>query len=254
METHIRKPLQGVWNIIRFNWHFYALAAFLILVILVTRYYYNPVSTLADIIVLLIACPVLISLAVSTYVYDLSGLYKLSWLNNLKRGEGESIININAGFDETSKLINAKFTTAQLQVADFYEPAKHTEISLQRARKVYPPFPGTQRISTAQLPMQNGSADKIFTIFSAHEIRNDPERIAFFKELHRVLKPAGQIIVTEHLRDTANFLAYNIGFFHFHSKATWLNTFRKAGLKVSQQIKVTPFITTFILEKNGTAS
>jgi ubiquinone/menaquinone biosynthesis C-methylase UbiE len=95
---------------------------------------------------------------------------------------------------------------------------------------------------------------KIFAILSAHEIRNDEERNSFFKELRRALTATGQIIVTEHLRDTANLLAYNIGFFHFHSKKTWLNTFHSAGLSVASEIKITPFITTFILDKNGTAS
>ena len=66
--------------------------------------------------------------------------------------------------------------------------------------------------------------------------------------------PKGQVIVTEHLRDTANFIAYNIGFLHFHSKETWLQTFRNAGFKVFQEIKITPFISTFILTKNGIAS
>ncbi|MEO7045031.1 MAG: methyltransferase, partial [Ferruginibacter sp.] len=98
------------------------------------------------------------------------------------------------------------------------------------------------------------SIDKIFTILSAHEIRDDKERVSFFEELHRVLNSTGQIIVTEHLRDTANFLAYNIGFFHFHSKATWLKTFQLSGFQIVNEIKITPFITTFILEKNGTTS
>jgi ubiquinone/menaquinone biosynthesis C-methylase UbiE len=116
------------------------------------------------------------------------------------------------------------------------------------------PFPKTIRTSTTHLPVQDESADNIFTFFSAHEIRNDDERVAFFNELNRVLTPEGQVIVTEHLRDTANFIAYNIGFLHFHSRWTWLQTFGKAGFKVSNEIKITPFISTFILNKNGTAS
>jgi hypothetical protein len=66
--------------------------------------------------------------------------------------------------------------------------------------------------------------------------------------MKRVLKLNGKIIVTEHLRDFPNFLAYTIGFFHFHSKKTWKKTFQEADLKVSEEIKITPFLTTFILE------
>ena len=250
----MRKPFQGVWNIIRFNWHYYALSASIIVVTLILQCYFNSLSVAANILVLIIICSTLISLLVSSYIYDFSDLYKLSWLNNLKQGEKERIININAGFDETSNLLKKKFKNSELLVADFYDPAKHTEISIKRARRAYPPFPNTQLVSTMHLPIEDSSVDKVFTILSAHEIRNDEERITFFREILRVLKPSGEVIVTEHLRDTANFFAYNIGFFHFHSQASWEKTFHLSGLILAKEIKITPFITTFILEKNGTAS
>lgn len=254
MESSVRKPFQGVMNIICFNWHFYALSVSIVVFIFLTQHYFISLGVTGDILVLLIACSTIISLAVSFYIYDYSDLYKLSWLNHLNSGKKEKIININAGFDETSSLLTRKFEKAELFIADFYDPEKHTEISIKRARKAYPPFPNTQQVSTIDLPIQDNSTDKIFAILSAHEIRNENERITFFNELHRVLKPNGKVIVTEHLRDTANFLAYNIGFFHFHSKAVWLKTFRSSGLKLVEEIKITPFITTFILEKNGTAT
>lgn len=190
----------------------------------------------------------------SSYIYDFSDLYKLSWLDNLQQNNKERIINITAGFDETSYLLKSKYSIAELIVADFYDPLKHTEISIKRARKAYPAYPDTKQVVTNHLPLQDGCADKIFTILSAHEIRNDDERITFFKELRRVLATTGHIILTEHLRNAPNFLAYNIGFFHFHSKATWLMTFESAGLTVSNEMKITPFIITFILRKNGTTS
>ena len=151
-------------------------------------------------------------------------------------------------------MLKNKFENSELTVLDFYDPAKHTEISIKRARKVYPPFPNTQQVNTATLPLKDNSADKIFAILSAHEIRNEIERKSFFQELHRVLSPTGHIIVTEHLRDTLNFFAYNIGAFHFHSKASWLKSFQSSGLRVAEEIKITPFITTFILDKNGLSS
>ena len=164
-----------------------------------------------------------------------------------------SIILKNSRRIETSSLLKTKFPGAALFVFDFYDPKKHTEVSIKRARKAYLPFPGTQQANTNHLPLKSNSTDKIFAILSAHEIRNDDERISFFRELKRVLKPSGKIFVTEHLRDPANFMAYNFGFFHFHSKPSWLKTFHRSGLTITNEIKITPFITTFILDKNGTA-
>lgn len=251
----MRKPFQGTWNIIRFNWHFYALSiASLIILSLLVKNNNAAIHITSVFLLLFIAASTLISLAVSCYVYDFSNLYKLSWLDKIPFTDNVKIININAGFDETSVLLKNKFPDSELFVFDFYDPVKHTEVSIKRARKAYPPFPGTKQISTNHLPLPDNSIDKAFLILSAHEIRDNEERISFFKELKRVLSVSGQIIVTEHLRDSVNFLAYNIGFFHFHSKTTWQKTFYRAGLVVADEIKVTPFITTLILEKDGTTS
>lgn len=249
----LRKPFQGVGNIIRFNWQYYALSIIAIITLLLISNNLTAALRAAAIFsVLLIIIANLISLSVSFFIYDLSTLYTFIWLDSLRIGS--KIININAGFDETSNLLKSKFANSDIAVLDFYDPTKHTEVSIKRARKAYPPFPNTQQTSTTHLPLQDESADNVFAILSAHEIRNEEERVSFFRELNRVLVATGQVIVTEHLRDTANFLAYNIGFFHFHSKATWLKTFELAGFKVADEIKITPFITTFILDKNGAAS
>ncbi len=250
-----RKPYQGVWNIIRFNWHFYVLSfGVLLLIFVLANYVADPYRFSLNILGFLIIAMTSISLMVSFYVYDLSGLYDLKWLNDLKNAGKSKIVNINAGFDETSMLLKEQFKDSELTVFDFYDPLKHTEISIKRARKAYPPYPYTIQINNSNIPLKDNQADFIFVILSAHEIRIEAERIAFFEELKRILSPKGQIVVVEHLRDLPNFLAYNIGFFHFHSKKIWLKTFEKAKLNIFKEIKITPFISTFILEKHGAAT
>ena len=91
-------------------------------------------------------------------------------------------------------------------------------------------------------------------ILSAHEIRNREERNSFFRELGRLLSASGQIVVVEHLRDAPNYLAYNIGAFHFHPRSAWLSTFETARLNIESEVKITPFITVFFLKKNGAKS
>jgi ubiquinone/menaquinone biosynthesis C-methylase UbiE len=246
----LRKPFQGVTNIVRFNWHFYQLAVLMIVIIAVFNHLSNEqYAGYFALLALLVIITTVVSLLVSYYVYDLSNLYTLNWLEGIKAGAGDTIVNINAGFDETSALLKARYPQAELLVFDFYDPAKHTEVSIERARKAYPPYPGTKVISTGQVPLPDNSANQIYLILAAHEIRNDDERHNFFKELNRSLKPGGNIIVTEHLRDLANLLAYNLGFFHFLSRRSWLATFKSAGLSVEREVKITPFITAFVLER-----
>jgi len=251
----IRKPFQGVWNIVRFNWHFYVLSfGVLLLLLLFSNYTNSTFRPYLFIVGLLIFLPTFISLSVSYYVYDLSGLYNLNWVSDFIDTKTNTIININAGFDETSILLKDRFPNSELLVFDFYDPKKHTEVSIKRARKAYALFPNTKSVTATNLPTLDNSADKIFVIFAAHEIRNEQERLEFFKELKRVLKPTGQIFITEHLRDFPIFLAYNIGFLHFYSKQSWLQVFQLAELTLKSEEKITPFISKFTLTKYGVAS
>lgn len=248
-----RMPFQGVVNIIRFNWHFYVVASVVVfLLILISGHLENALQPISYAACVAASVALLTSLLVSYYVYDMSGLYDLNWIES--SGKEELVVNVNAGFDETSVLLKEKYRSAKLVVLDFYDPNKHTEVSIERARKAYPAYPGTIKIDTVHLPIADGSADAIVVIFSAHEIRDEQERIAFFRELGRAVKPAGKIYLTEHLRDVPNFLAYTFGFFHFYSLSAWLSVFRDAELQVNQQLKHTPFVSVFILGKNGGTS
>ena len=252
MES-LRKPFEGVSNIVKFNWHFYVISIVLCLFIYFVGLWFNfPV--LSTVIIILIGLGVFISLLVSYYVYDVSNLYSLDWLKEKEVTKPTSILNIHAGFDEISAIIQFKYPTSKLKVVDFYNPQKHTEVSIERARKSAPAYPQTKQVETTNMPFEDESYDIIFVFLSAHEIRNKSERILFLKELKRGLKDNGEIHVTEHLRDLPNFLAFNFGFFHFHSRKTWLSDFESADLAISSQIKITPFLSTFKLKKNGNLS
>jgi len=248
-----RKPFQGLTNIIRFNWHFYLLAIISISILAFIRIYWFQ-NFYFDILQILILFSFLASLVVSSYVYDYSGFYKMDWLQQINFNRTATIANINAGFDETSAILQSKFQTSELLVFDFYDPKKHTEVSIKRARKLYPSYPGTISIDTKTIPFGDSKIDSVFLIFAVHEIRNQEERITFFKELNRVLHDDGKIILIEHLRDFANFSAFNIGFFHFYSKRNWIKTVQNSNLKIASETKLTPFTSLFIISKNGITS
>lgn len=247
-----RTAFQGVYNILRFNWHFYVIA-FVILGGFAFFIKYLPEYLHAYFLIFCCTAiaSIIISVLISYYVYDVSHLYEFNWLPNCNN---QKVLNINAGFDETSDFLLDKYPNTILSICDFYDPKKHTEVSIKRAREAYPPNESSISVTTDKLPFDDQSFDICLATLAAHEIRNEHERIQFFKELHRVTKKDGKIFVTEHLRDLNNFLVYTAGFLHFHSKSTWHHTFDKSQLEVSEEIKTTPFISTFILTKNGTTS
>ena len=155
METVIRKPYQGVLNIIRFNWHFYVMAGVSVTVLFTGAHYWDSLMfwpcILGAMAIVTSAC---ISLFVSHYIYDRSDLYDFRWLRQFDRTTAGIIVNIHAGFDETSCILRRSFQNTDLRVFDFYDPVRHTEIAIERARRAYPPYNGTDRITTSKLPLQ----------------------------------------------------------------------------------------------------
>ena len=252
METVTRESYQGVWNIIRFNWHFYAMAGLGVIAAGTVGIFLSGfLFWLSYFLTIGILTSTVISLLVSHYIYDRSGLYDFNWLQQLNGANIRNIVNVNAGFDETSEILKRNFSQATLQVFDFYDPDKHTEVSIERARMAYPAFTGTIRITTRNLMLPPASIDIIFNIFALHEVRDRDERIQFLRAQSIVLENHGKIVLVEHLRDVQNFLAYTIGFFHFFSEAEWKTDFHEAGLTIDQKLNITPFVNVFILKKTN---
>lgn len=150
----LRKPLQGLINIIRFNWPFFAISFVLIFLLFVLANFTTGILQricfiTASLLIAITSIPVLVSL----YIYDLSGLYSFKWLKKYISENEKLIVNINAGFDETSEALKLHFKGTAIKIFDFYDEKTHTEPSIKRARDLYPQQLATQMISTSSIPL-----------------------------------------------------------------------------------------------------
>lgn len=242
-----RRPFQGVLNILSFNRHFYVIGLGTLALLTISYRLIGWSDILYWVILASFLYGLIMPLLTSAYVYDLSGYYQFNWLKNLPVSDSSAnqIININAGFDETSFIIKNHFPQSDLLVFDFYNAQRHTEPAIIRARKVSQVYPNTQPIKSNSIPLADKSVDIIFLLSAVHEIRSHDERVQFFKECYRVCKPNGKLIMVEHLRDFPNFMAFSIGFTHFFSRSAWQQAFRQAGFSFLQETKFTPFMSIF---------
>ena len=242
-----RRKFQGVLNILSFNRHFYLFGLIAFALIIASKLIFNWPDLLFWIIIFAFLYGLIMPLIVSAYVYDFSGYYDFNWLKKIKieDSDDKQLLNINAGFDETSFIIKNMFPKSDLKVFDFYNATQHTEPAIIRARKVSLVYPNTQQIVSNSIPLKDNSVDIIFLLSAAHEIRSQEEKVQFLKECHRLCKQNGTVIMVEHLRDFPNFLAFSVGFTHFFSKKTWQKAFQKAGFATFTEAKFTPFMSIF---------
>ena len=136
-----------------------------------------------------------------------------------------------------------------------FDPGEMTEPSISRARLrslaklAKRAKAGPNRWTTVICRFTTGTIEAALLLLSAHELRTDEARTALFTELRRVLGPGGRVVVAEHLRDAANFLAFGPGFLHFHSRRTWKRCFARTRFDIHAEFPITPFVRVFVLRR-----
>ena len=237
-------------TIAQFNWPFYAVAV-AVLIASLAGLFLLPGPALKVICGLAFAVAAYFlcgSLGASHLIYDRSDLYRWGWLDDALRGANlRQAIYCHSGFDEASAALREKFGDVQWQILDHFDENQMTEASIRRARAMFPPTHGTLPSRHDAWPVAAESADVVLGLLAIHELRSEAQRTAWFAESKRCLRKGGRVVLVEHMRDAANFLAFGPGFLHFHSPASWQRCWESAGFRSIDEFRVTPFVRVFIL-------
>ena len=247
-----RKRFRGVLQIVRFNWpHYAAGASAIALSLAALRFVPMPaaVRVFAWFGILLVAFWTGSSLVVSHWVYDRAGIWELQWIKDALIDVPARWVNLHAGFDEFTIGLRALFPQSLGAVWDFEDAQVMTEPSIARARRMATGAPPAFRVNYASLPEQDGALDTMFLFFAAHELRLRQARARFFGELFRTVRPAGSLLLLEHLRDLPNSLAFGFGALHFLSRGEWLRAAGGAGFTLERDFSITPFVRVFLFRR-----
>lgn len=239
----------GTLAVIRFNWPKYVAAVAIVAAAAAASGVGAPrqVATALWVAAGLGAVWAVTSLAATWWVYDHRQVYTQLTAGLAAIGEWAAV---HAGFDESGPALLA---------AIGHPPASVTQIelrpgaSLRRARRQSPRgIAGSALCPAATGPGRSSGAgpgtggaeslDTIFVTFAAHEVRDPAGQRALFGGLRDALQPGGQLVVTEHLRNLANFAVYGPGALHFQPLATWHTRATEAGLSLESDTAITPFV------------
>lgn len=243
-----RGAFTGALAILRYNWPFYAAAGLVVIggVAAASLPIVPPalqgMAAVGAAVAGWFACA---SFLASHWVFDRSELTRWRWLSRDCVPAPARWVHINAGLDETNARLSEIFPGAEGKVLDIYDPASLAEPAIARAREQKAVVPGIRARSDA-LPVEDGWADGVFLLMTAHEIRKPSDRETFFRELARILSENGRVVVVEHLRDLANALAFGPGVSHFLPRREWLRLGVVAGLEVERERRFTPFVRVFV--------
>ena len=244
-----RGPFDGVLQIVRYNWSLYVVAVFGSVLVVGFVVMVHPPTVLAGLLILGAVAALFwlaLSLAVSHYVYDRSDLYRWQWIRERIAANPGHVVNVHAGLDETSLALQEIYPAAEVTILDIYDPAEMPEPSIARARREARSVLALAKADFRKLPLQAASADLVTVIFVAHELRRPASKEAFFRELGRVIKPGGKVLLVEHLRDVWNLLAFGPGAFHFFPRSEWLRVADATGFRLSEEISRTVFVRAFV--------
>lgn len=247
----IRGRYQGMLQILKFNRHFYGLMVVIVGALIAFASVTHFGSTLricaiaAVVMAMFWGCA---SLLASHWIYDLSPICRWNWIADLFDTPPVRWANIHAGLDESSEALKCIFPGNGLAL-DIFDPEAMTEKSIAAARKFTGLSETTTNTDFRALPFESGTLDAVFLIFAAHELRKPHDRQAFFREVCRVLRPDGHVVLVEHLRDWKNFAAFGPGFMHFLPRSQWLTATRVAELQVVREFSITPFVRIFVIRR-----
>lgn len=248
-----RGPFDGLLQIARYNWPQYACGAGVTL--LGATWLWLDRSGLVWlragvwVAALLAAWWSAASLAASHWIYDRSDLYRWTWIPALLPATPRRWLNLHAGLDGSSAMLRRFFPDSAGTTADFFDGAEMSEPSIERARREQAEASAVPWVDYRQLPFSDQSFEVVFLLFAAHELRRTESRESLMREIHRVLAPSGTVLLVEHARDAANFVAFGPGFFHFQPGSEWRRLAGTAGLDVIGEQRRAPFVTATLLRK-----
>jgi SAM-dependent methyltransferase len=189
------------------------------------------------------------SLIVSWWVYDASGIMDWSRLAPVVDPTVKRWINVHAGLDSTTSALKRVFPQSRGITLSIYDPVVMTERSIHRARRAQADGPPAIASTATRLEACDAECDVAFLLFAAHEVRAEWLRSRLFAEVYRVLRPGGQLILAEHLRDAPNFIAFGPGAFHFFSSWSWDRLANEQAFVRVLSERMTPFVRLWVWRK-----
>jgi len=230
--------ISGTLTVVRFNWPKYAAVAGLAAAAVAACVLGAPPAwvVVSWLVVAAGGAWSASSLLATWWVYDRSRVYEHVAADLGAVGEWATL---HAGFDDATPVLAEVIGRPPALVLGLSGPARS---SLRRARRT---DPATGAVDAGAWRRATSSLDTVFLTFAVHEVRDRRDQRALFAQLHRVLRPGGRLVVTEHLRDLPNAAVFGPAVLHFQRARCWRDRAAEAAFTATGESTITPYVRRF---------
>ena len=174
-------------------------------------------------------------------LYDTDGLQSDDLLFAMSQAQPtDNLANIDLGLRQQAIMLSRHLTTGRITVIDVYNPQLATSAGLARARLQAPSTKQDPRLTWSDghislLPLPDASVTAVFMSQVLSEFGQHGDRQTLLREIRRILKPSGRLLVTEQTASWLNWLLVGTSSAKLQPAEYWRELLLEAGFDIHRQ-------------------
>lgn len=241
-----RNRFRGTLQHVKAHWPAYAalyggiVAAMLVIGVSAQRGWLGLIP-LATAVVLLLGHFLLASLWAAHQIYDRDGLrphHVLFDMGGLRATDTFAFLDV--GHRRRALSLSRRLTTGKIIIIDLYNPQLTTSRALVRRRRTLLHPPHDPRLVWREgnvnlLPLPDGSMSTVMLCQVASEFMQRGDRLSLLREVHRILRSNGRLLLAERARTQASWLTMGPAALTLETAVQWQTLLQEAGFIIRRE-------------------
>ncbi len=149
----------------------------------------------------------------------------------------DQIVYVGLGLRQTPLRLSRRMTRGRVQAIDVYNPQLTPSAVLARRRRMAQPSAPDPRLSWSEgniglLPLPDHSVGLVATSYTLIEFWQEGDRRLLLKEMKRILKPGGHLVIAEPARTPAQLMMLGPASWRLPPPDYWRDLLTEAGFRI----------------------